>query len=419
MELLTLAQKQTQFSADHCIKCNICTAACPVAAVTDLFPGPKAVGPQMQRLRHPNLNSPDASVSLCSGCGTCTLVCPHGVQIAEMNTIAKAEVTARDGMKLRDRLLARPAWMGRLGGLVPGLANAALNLPLARRLTEAVLGISRHAPLPRFRWGTFRGWFKHWQPQQPARQAIGQRKVVYFHGCSTNYFEHEVGQAAVAVLAHNGCKVSIAQQNCCGLPLQSNGDFAGARHLARENIRKLAPYVKENYIIVGTSTSCTLALKHDYRAILGLSGADVDLVAENTYDFFEFLALLAQDGQMNTRFRSLNETLFYHAPCQQRSHFIGQPAADLLRRVPGLRVVESTAMCCGVAGTYGLKAEKYDIALAVGQDLFAQQAAAQADGTICDSETCRWWLDAHTGSQSQHPVMVLARAYGLPAGGRK
>ena len=38
---LSLAQ-----SLDHCIKCNICTAACPVAAVTDKFPGPKFVGPQ-------------------------------------------------------------------------------------------------------------------------------------------------------------------------------------------------------------------------------------------------------------------------------------------------------------------------------------------------------------------------------------
>ena len=27
-------------SADECLKCNVCTTACPVARVTDLFPGP-------------------------------------------------------------------------------------------------------------------------------------------------------------------------------------------------------------------------------------------------------------------------------------------------------------------------------------------------------------------------------------------
>ncbi|MCZ7670628.1 MAG: 4Fe-4S binding protein [Chloroflexi bacterium] len=38
-------------SLDECIKCNICTTYCPVAAVTDLFPGPKYAGPQAQRFR--------------------------------------------------------------------------------------------------------------------------------------------------------------------------------------------------------------------------------------------------------------------------------------------------------------------------------------------------------------------------------
>ena len=36
----------TPLTSDHCIKCNLCTSAGPVAAVTDLGPGPKVVGPQ-------------------------------------------------------------------------------------------------------------------------------------------------------------------------------------------------------------------------------------------------------------------------------------------------------------------------------------------------------------------------------------
>ena len=53
----------TPFTADHCLKCNICTSACPVAPVTPLFPGPKTVGPQAQRLRLPGEPSPDHSTS--------------------------------------------------------------------------------------------------------------------------------------------------------------------------------------------------------------------------------------------------------------------------------------------------------------------------------------------------------------------
>jgi len=46
--------------------------------------------------------------------------------------------------------------------------------------------------------------------------------VAYFHGCATQHYEMEVGQAIVAVLEHNGFEVVLPEQNCCGLPMQSN-----------------------------------------------------------------------------------------------------------------------------------------------------------------------------------------------------
>jgi glycerol-3-phosphate dehydrogenase subunit C len=76
-------------------------------------------------------------------------------------------------------------------------------------------------------------------------------------------------------------------------------------------------------------------------------------------------------------------------------------------------VVESDATCCGVAGTYGLKREKYEIAMKVGAGLFAQIADTAPDRSVCDSETCRWQIQHATGVTSVHPVEVLHRASGL------
>ena len=70
-------------SLDHCVKCTICESACPVAAVTPLFPGPKYEGPQAERFRT-HEPSVDASLDYCSGCGICTLVCPQGVHVAHV-----------------------------------------------------------------------------------------------------------------------------------------------------------------------------------------------------------------------------------------------------------------------------------------------------------------------------------------------
>lgn len=399
--------RTTELSSDVCIKCNICTSACPVAAVTDLFPGPKAVGPQAQRFREPAAESVDQSVEYCSGCGVCSLVCPHGVQIAEMNIIAKARQAERTGIPFRNRLLGRSELLGQVGSFFSPLSDLPIQNKFLRGVGEVLVGISRQAPFPKFARQNFRQWF------QKQAATAGARKVVYFHGCSTNYYEPRVGQAAVRILQLNGCDVSVAEQNCCGLPMQSNGEFDAARAKAEANLRKLAPYVRRGYTIVGTSTSCTLTLKHEYRSVLGLQSDEADLVANATYDFFEFLEMLDADGALNLNFRPVPQRLVYHAPCQFRTHAVGRPAAELLRRIPGLTLIETTADCCGVAGTYGLKAEKYQIARVVGEKAFNEIRRADAARLACDSETCRWWLEGHTGVKAVHPVEVLAEAYGL------
>lgn len=407
--------EQAEFTADLCIKCNICTAACPVAPVTDLFPGPKTVGPQAQRFRHPadrGDDSPDKSVDYCSGCGICTMVCPHGVKIMEMN--ARARERLYDGrIPLRNRVLGRSELMGKLGHRFAPLLNWGAKIRPARVAAEKIIGIHRDAPLPHFEFTSFRQWFARHKPQP---EAPLHGRIAYFHACAGNYFDTAASKAAVLVLAHNGFDVVLPEQNCCGLPMQSNAEFKAARDYGTRNLNSLAPYVQAGVPVVGASTSCTLSLKSDYREILRLQHPDRDLVAENTYDISEFLLMLHQRGELKTDFQPLpvGKTLIYHAPCQQKAHKMGQPALDLFELIPGLEVRLADAACCGIAGTYGFKVEKYEIAMQVGQPLFDQVRAAGTERpVICDSETCRWQITHATGARSVHPVQVLAAAYGL------
>lgn len=398
-------------SADLCLKCNICTAACPVAAVTELFPGPKAVGPQAQRFRHPNLPSPDQSVAWCSGCGTCTRVCPHGVAIAEINIQAKARLAEEHAPPLRDHVIARPEWLGVAGSLAAPIANPLLRLGVTRWALEKVLGIDRHAPMPPFARRTLRSRRRGRLVREvPAETA---NVVAYYHGCSTNYYEPDLGDKAIAVLERLGCRVILPPQRCCGLPLQSNGFFDAARRQAATNIRLLAPYARAGIPIVGTSTSCTLALKHDYRVILGVEGDEAAILARGTFDIFEFIAGRLERELQAFAFEPVAATALYHPPCQLKSHFMGTPAVRVLRRIPGLRLVLSESECCGIAGTYGLKHEKFAVAKAVGAGLFRQTRQANPDFVLSDSETCRWWLAQHSGHAVIHPIELLARSMRL------
>ena len=222
-------------SLDECIKCNICTSYCPVSAVTDLFPGPSTSAPRRSAFaRRTSHHSPDHSADYCSGCRVCNEVCPTGVKIAELNARARADIVADHGLPLRNRLLGRNDVLGRLGNIAPGLANFALQNPLSRLAAEKVMRIARQAPLPS--WSTS-GSFRAWLTATRGRRLKSPRKVVYYHGCATMYYEPFIGKAAVAVFEHNGYEVIVPEQNCCGLPLLSNGEFPAARSYHKRQCR--------------------------------------------------------------------------------------------------------------------------------------------------------------------------------------
>lgn len=398
---------------DNCIKCNICVTECPVANVTELFPGPKYEGPQAARFRGGNQEPPDHSVDYCSGCRVCNMVCPTGVKIAEINARARgAMVSQGEGSlrhRIRNNLVSRPELMNRIGRPVAPFANAVLNFAPARWVAEKLLGLHRNAVMPTFSTESFKKWFA----TRPRRPHPGrQRRVVYFAGCATESYEARVGRAAVAVMEANGFEVVLPKQNCCGLPLLSNGEFKTAEKYHRSNVASLVKWADQGYDIVGTSTSCTLTLKEEAPELLGLHDEDVMAVAAATYDIDEYLELLGDRGELAPPTREIPLRLAYHPPCQYRAHRVGLPAVTMMEMIPELEVEVSEVACCGIAGTYGYKVEKYDIAMAVGRPLFDFVDEVGGPVAVCDSETCRWQITAGTGTEAVHPIELLAYSYG-------
>ena len=346
----------------------------------------------------------------------CNMACPTGVKILEMNARARATMVQQGKvpmqLRLRNNLVARAELLGKLARPIAPIANAVMANKPIRWAIEFVLSIHRDAPLPIFSSERFTTWYKaHSKPKDT------WRKVVYFHGCSTQYYEPRVGRAAIHVLEANGFDVIVPRQNCCGLPLLSNGEFTAARRYHNSNVRYLVDYAKNSIPIVGTSTSCTLTLKEEAPELLDMFDNETQMVAMGTYDFNEFLLSLLAEGSLRTDFKPIPLTLGYHAPCQYRAHQLGKIALDILDLIPGLKMIDSHADCCGIAGTYGYKKEKYDIAMQVGDPLFNFSRQVGGPVMVCDSETCRWQITHATGIPAIHPVELLAAAYGFPVEG--
>jgi glycerol-3-phosphate dehydrogenase subunit C len=397
---------------DHCVKCTICETQCPVAAVTPLFTGPKFVGPQAERFRHGE--SVDHSLDYCSSCGTCTLVCPQGVNIAELNSQARAVMKA-DHMPLRDRLISQTTLMGTMMTPVAPIANAALHNKPIRTVVEKLFGVHRDAPMPPAQTQTIQGWLKH---RPPRTTPVTRGAVVFFHGCAGGYFEVETSKRSIEVLEHLGYEVIVPRQGCCGLSQQSNGlfDQASAAVLKLcDDLRAAGPSTGSGtgLTIVSSSGSCTGMLKHEAHEIMGVTDDRLADVAVRIRDIMEFLLDLHEAGELPLDFAPVEMTVPYHAPCQLKSQGMGKPALEVLRLIPGLTVIDSEAICCGIAGTYGLKKEKYEIAQAVGAPLFDMVKRTNPDLALCDTETCRWQISQSSGVRTEHPIFLIHRAYGL------
>ncbi|MBR5950002.1 MAG: anaerobic glycerol-3-phosphate dehydrogenase subunit C [Actinomycetaceae bacterium] len=398
-------------SLDSCIKCTICETQCPVMEATELFTGPKYVGPQAERYRHGM--SVDASLDYCSGCSICTTSCPQGVKIAEINAQARAVMKAQNGMPLRDRLITQTELEGKLLTPFAPIANAALGLKPVRALVEAVIGVHRDAPMPEAQPYTFMRWFKNHTPI-PSEEKRG--KIVFFHGCAGGYFEVKTSIATVQVLELLGYEVLVPKQGCCGLAEQSNGLFEEAtRH-----VTKLAQDLNsagEDLTIVSSSGSCAGMLRHEAREIMGVHDETLSKVGSRVVETSEFLANLIRTGDFPVKkLRPIKATIAYHQPCQVKSQGFGKPAIELLEAIPGLRVTESGRACCGIAGTYGLKKEKYDIAQTIGKPLFEKIRKVNPKLSACETETCRWQIRKGTNAYVVHPVEILHSALGLSDG---
>ncbi|KLU60244.1 anaerobic glycerol-3-phosphate dehydrogenase subunit C [Peptococcaceae bacterium CEB3] len=393
---------------DACVKCSICTAHCPVAQAYAPFPGPKSIGPDAERLRLEGVELDPGCLAYCTNCKTCEVVCPSGVRITDMILRARRRQgstgteSAEGWLRIRDHILGRAEYLGRLGTVWPGLTNAVLAWKVTRRLLAKTIGISADAPLPEYKRRFF-----------PKKGSAGN-KVVYFPGCFVNYNDEATGLMVIKVLEHNGFEVVVPGFHCCGVPLTANGRFREAEGNARRNLALMEPYLEQGIPVLTSCTSCGLALKEDYPKV---QVPVAKRIGVQTYDLFEYLWLLHERGELKEDFQPVGLSLAYHAPCHLKAQGIGTPSLRIFRLIPGVKVEELDAGCCGLSGSFGFKAEKYELSLQIGRHLFQRVRQGMREGNfravITECGGCQVQIRHGSGAQSLHPVWILAQAYGL------
>ncbi|STI33865.1 anaerobic glycerol-3-phosphate dehydrogenase subunit C [Escherichia coli] len=212
-------------SFENCIKCTVCTTACPVSRVNPGYPGPKQAGPDGERLRLKDGALYDEALKYCINCKRCEVACPSDVKIGDIIQRARAKYdTTRPS--LRNFVLSHTDLMGSVSTPFAPIVNTATSLKPVRQLLDAALKIDHRRTLPKYSFGTFRRWYR----SIAAQQAQYKDQVAFFHGCFVNYNHPQLGKDLIKVLNAMGTGVQLlSKEKCCGVPLIANGFTDKAR----------------------------------------------------------------------------------------------------------------------------------------------------------------------------------------------
>ena len=355
----------------------------------------------------------DAALSNCLSCKACTVECPSNVNLALLKAELMAARHRRDGLPLKERMLSNVDLLGRLGCMMPGIANASLDSPTIRGLMRKALGITDKRPLPHYTKERFDRWFrKRVEPPRAYNGSTQSRptkrgEIILWDDTFVRYHEPHIGIAAVKVLEALGFKVSLVKgRKCCGRPAFSQGNIDDAYEMGRHNLDLLRG--SSSAPILFLEPSCYSMFVEDYRE---LKLPDTEPIAKRCHLFEQFVEELLEREPDALRFNNATGHVAIHAHCHAKSLVKTGFMARLAARLPGRTAALLDTGCCGMAGAFGALERKYDLSVKVAAPL-VQQVGAQPPGSVivASGTSCRHQLEHLTPVHPKHMAELLADA---------
>jgi glycolate oxidase iron-sulfur subunit len=424
MEKQELFGENTRENIYHCIKCGLCIAHCPVykeLLVEEATPRGKV---QLSRyLSEGGLDLSedvkDAFFSTCLLCGSCVANCPSGVHGDHLFSGVRWRAVQRYGIdwkkKMMFQLLASKwkmstsAWFGKW-------ARKMFGAPwIESKLNAGALNVER---IPAFNEKPF----SETVPEVVKPEGEARGRVLYFHGCATNYLYGDIGQAVVDVLKKMGVEVIIPKdQSCCGLPIFMSGDRETSLRCIRDTL-KLFARTDVDAVVVDCAT-CGAALKNEYAHLLKDLRELGEQVTDGEIKAAELLSAKMQDvtvfidehkewlPKLDGSGKKIRVT--YHDPCHLvKGQKISAQPRNLLKAIPGVEYVElpGASDCCGGGGSFQVEHAEISRKITKRKVDSIRETGAQVLTTCCPG--CNLTISNHLDPAIRvlHPVQLLQQA---------
>ena len=366
------------------------------------------------------------ALDLCLACKGCATDCPTHVDMATYKSEFLAHHYRR---RLRPRAmyaLGLTPWIARLGARLPKLTNAVLNGSRLSALVMKTAGVTTRRPAPVIASKTLRRSQRDTPlPESPT--------VVLWPDTFTDAYRPDVGEAWRRVFESVGERVAVPHDwACCGRPLYDAGMLKLAKRTLRRLLDVLEPFTSMDVPIVVPEPSCLAAFRDELPALLpedpraaklaGLSRSPAEhLLTLDPDDLSPLAYEVAQPRTQASTHASLGagrsartaaaagpgtvteHRIVIHPHCHARAVQAADADRRLLRQLGYTRVDVLDAGCCGLAGSFGFRAEHEAISRQIGEEQWLPKIAAAIWDASDDEVTTTMVIDGFScATQYQH-----------------
>lgn len=339
------------------------------------------------------------ALDLCLACKGCKGDCPVNVDMATY----KSEFLSH---YWEGRLRPRYAYAfglvdrwARIASIAPGLVNLFTQLPVLSAVAKKAAGMPQGRQIPAFAPETFKSWFSKRAPHNE-----GAPDVILWADTFNNYFLPDTAQAAVEVLEHFGHQVKVPMQHlCCGRPLYDYGFLDRAKEYLNQIIDTLAHEIEAGTPMVVLEPSCCAVFRDELNGLLPDSPRAHRLM-ENTFTLAEFLEKKVKDYDPP----KLKRKAIVQGHCHHKAIMRMYDDEAVMKKM-GLDFDMLNSGCCGMAGSFGFEADKYDVSLACGERaLFpAVRKSPLSTLVMADGFSCREQIQQDTPRHALHLAEVM------------
>lgn len=345
------------------------------------------------------------TLDLCLSCKGCKSQCPSSVDIAKLKSEYLAQGYKKAGrVPIAVSLMSNVHTLNRLGAILPRLTNQVNTFGPIRSILNHLLDIHPDRSLPKFKTPVRRQAFT----------ASTKPRVLILSDTFSTHNDPDVVHATARVLESFGYNVGVEPVSDFGRAAISLGNLDAAIKEAHKSVDQLEGFILDDHVhaLLIPEPSCLSVVVDDW----------LDLKIDRAPELVRKLAMKSAlpETFLDTRwdrhpcypqFDQTDGRVKIHGHCHQKSLWGDSTTSAIFERLfPGKIDVLDTG-CCGMAGSFGYAAHRYDLSMKIGeQKLFpAVRSSSDNDLVIAPGTSCRHQILDGTGQIALHPMEVLSQ----------